>query len=175
MLKKAILHTISLGLMILAIYSCKKQETYPIIPEIKYEDFLLHYNSGINAYDWGVLRITFKDGDGDIGLRQNDVDPPYDFNFFIRLFEIKNGDTAEYIPVVYNPSTQTFDTVTFNQRIPMLTPLGPDKSISGEIEDTLYIFSPDYPLDTIFFEVYIRDRALHKSNTVYTPWMKLGN
>ncbi len=80
----------------------------------------------------GVLTITFKDGDGDIGLRQNEIDPPYDYNFFISLYEIKDGDSVEYIPVVYNPSTQTFDTLTFNQRIPMLTPAGPDKSISGK-------------------------------------------
>jgi hypothetical protein len=174
MLKKAFIYIVALGFLVLAVYSCKKQETYPIIPEIKFEDFLLHYNSGINAYDIGVLTITFKDGDGDIGLKQHELDPPYDYNFFISLYEIKNGDSAEYIPVIYNPSTQTFDTLTFNQRIPMLTPLGPDKSISGTIEDTLYIFSPDYPLDTVFFKVSIRDRALHESNTIYTPLMKLG-
>ena len=174
MLKKVFVHIIALGLLVLTIYSCKKQDPYPIIPEIKFEDFLLHYNPGINAYDIGVLRITFKDGDGDIGLRQNEVNPPYDFNLFISLYEIINGDSSEYLPVVYNPATQTFDTVTFNQRIPMLTPDGPDKSISGEIEDTLYVFSPDYALDTVFFKVFIRDRALHESNTVYTPLMKLG-
>lgn len=174
MLKKAFTYIVALGIMVLSVYSCTKEETYPIIPEIKFEDFLLHYNSGINAYDMGVLTITFKDGDGDIGLEQHELVAPYDYNLFISLYEIIDGDSAEYIPVVYNPSTQTFDTLTFNQRIPILTPTGADKSISGTIEDTLYIYSPDYPLDTVFFKVSIRDRALHESNTVYTPIMKLG-
>lgn len=175
MLKKLITNIILVAILAASIYSCEKEETYPIIPEIKFEDFLLHYNSGLNAYDKGVLTISFKDGDGDIGLKQHENDPPYDFNFFISLYEILGGDSVEYRPVVYNPSTQTFDTVTFNQRIPMLTPDGPNKSISGTIEDTLYIFSPDYQLDTIFFKVFIRDRALHESNVITTPLMKLGD
>lgn len=173
MIKRAVIHIITIGLLVFAIYSCEEPEIYPIIPEIKFEDFLLHYNSGINAYDRGVLKISFKDGDGDIGLQQWEQNPPYDYNFFISLYEIKNGDSVEYINVIYNPSTQTFDTITFNQRIPMLTPSGPEKSISGEIEDTLDVFNPDYQLDTVFFKVFIRDRALHESNTIVTPTMKL--
>jgi len=176
MLKRAFIHIIVFGIVIFTIYSCTKQETYPIIPEIKFEDFLLHYNSGINAYDMGVLTITFKDGDGDIGLKQFETEPPYDYNLFINIYEILNGDTVEFIPLIIDTSDTIpkIDTIIFHQRIPMLTPTGSDKSISGTIEDTLYIYSPDYPLDTIFIKVSIRDRALHESNAVYTPLMKLG-
>jgi len=130
----------------------------------------------LNAYDIGVLTITFKDGDGDIGLKQFETEPPYDYNLFINIYEILDGDTVEFIPIVIDNSDTIpkIDTIIFHQRIPMLTPAGPDKSISGTIEDTLYLYSPDYPLDTVFIKVSIRDRALHESNEVYTPLMKLG-
>jgi hypothetical protein len=161
--------------MVISIYSCEKKETYPIIPEIKFEDFLLHYNSNLNAYDKGILKMTFKDGDGDIGLKQHEKDPPYDYNLFITIYEILDGDTVEYIPVIIDNSDTIprYDTIILHQRIPMLTPDGPNKSISGEIEDTLDIYNPFYQLDTVFFEFFIRDRALHESNVITTPLMKL--
>lgn len=106
----------------------------------------------------GVLKFSFKDGDGDIGLEQYEQEPPYDYNLFITLYEIQNGDSVEIDPPL-----------TLNQRIPILTPDGNDKSIRGEIEDTLIIYDPSSAFDTIYLELYILDRALNQSNTISTP------
>ncbi|MCD4791393.1 MAG: hypothetical protein K8R37_15470 [Bacteroidales bacterium] len=145
-------------------YSCKKMEEYPVIPAIEYENFIKLYNS-----DRGVFKISFTDGDGDIGLTQNDTLPPYEYNLFITYYEIHYGDTVEVILTKYNHETGQYDTLTFNGRIPMLTPEGSNKSIKGEIEDTLFIYNYSSDFDTIMFDAYIVDRALNKSNIIQTP------
>jgi hypothetical protein len=168
MSKKGIAYLIVLVLLSAISWSCLKEEEYPIVPEIKFEDFILLLNTQTNIIERGVLKISFKDGDGDIGLYQSDVDPPYDFNLFIDYFEIQNKDTVR----VYQVDPISGDTSTFNARIPLLTPKGSDKSIKGEIEDTLFIYDPTSAFDTIMFKVYLVDRALHKSNVIQTPLIR---
>ena len=145
--------------------SCNDEETYPIIPEIQYEDFVLLYNPTTGLIERGVLKISFKDGDGDIGLRQGETDPPYDYNLFITYYEIQNRDTVE----VHIIDPVSGDTANFHARVPILTPEGNNKSIKGEIEDTLFVYNPYSDFDTIMYSVYLVDRALHKSNVIQTP------
>ncbi|MBC8489685.1 MAG: hypothetical protein H8D45_27005 [Bacteroidetes bacterium] len=151
------------------VYSCKKMEEYPVIPAIEYEDFIKLYNPSQGIFDRGVFKISFTDGDGDIGLTQNDTLPPYEYNLFITYYEIQYGDTVEVVLTKYNHETGQYDTLTFNGRIPILTPQGSNKSIKGEIEDTLFIYNYSSDFDTIMYDAYIVDRALHKSNVVQTP------
>jgi hypothetical protein len=120
----------------------------------------------------GVLRFSFADGDGNIGLLATDTLPPYDYNLFVTYFERQNGVFKEIFlvtPNYINDSTIVYDTATFNGRIPILMPAGKNKAISGEIEDTLFVNNPLSAFDTIMFEVYIQDRKLNKSNTIQTP------
>lgn len=139
--------------------SCSKKEEYPIIPEIEFLGMTKLYDPVLQRYDRGVLDISFKDGDGDIGLFENQTEPPY--NFYVKYFELQNGSETRVV---------IYDTNEFNARIPVLTPSGSVKAIKGEIEDTLNIFNMLSPFDTIKFEVYLVDRELHKSNTVSTGW-----
>lgn len=141
--------------------SCMEKEEYPVVPEIKFESLFRIYNPATMVYDRGILKISFKDGDGDIGLNDNEVLPPYDYNFYIRYYELQNGDTVRVI---------ISDSNEFNARIPVLTPEGVNKSIKGEIEDTLFIYNYQSAFDTVRFDAYILDRALHKSNVVTTGW-----
>lgn len=165
MTKRLTTYGLLLSFLAITLMSCLRDEDYPIIPEIQYEDFVLLFNTQTQIIERGVLRISFKDGDGDIGLYQTDTAPPFDFNLFIKYFEIQNKDTVEIFLV--DPASG--DTSTFNARIPILTPTGSNKSIKGEIEDTMFIYDPTSSFDTIMFEVYLMDRALHKSNVVTTP------
>ncbi len=151
--------------LLVVLASCRDEETYPIIPQIQYEDFVLLYNPVTGIIERGVLKISFKDGDGDIGLKQNETDPPYDYNLFITYYEIQNGDTVE----VYLVDPVSGDTANFHARVPVLTPEGNNKSIKGEIEDTLFVYNPNSDFDTIMYSIYLKDRALHKSNVIQTP------
>ena len=166
--KKSITYTLLFTVLLIFFSGCNNEEDYPIIPEIEFEDFILLLNTQTNIIERGVLRISFRDGDGDIGLTEADTAKPYDFNLFIDYFEIQNKDTVP----VYLVDPISGDTSTFNARIPVLTPKGSDKSIKGEIEDTLFIYDPTSSFDTIMFRVYLMDRALHKSNVVETPLIR---
>lgn len=141
--------------------SCQEKETYPVIPEIEFDQFVKIWNPQLMLFDRGVFAISFKDGDGDIGLWDSDTAAPYDYNLFINYYELQNGDSVR---VVISDSNE------FNARVPILTPLGSNKSISGVIEDTLFMYNFQSTFDTIMFDAYLVDRELHKSNKINTGW-----
>ena len=146
--------------------SCVKQESFSIIPEISFREFVRVFDTGQYAVR-GILSFYFQDGDGDIGLNPWDTFPPYDpagqyfYNLVISYFEKQNGTWVEVILV---PS--------YSARIPVLTPENPGKAIKGFIVDTL-ILNPAPVFDTIRFDVLIYDRALHQSNLISTPEIPL--
>ena len=145
------------------LFSCMKKESYSVVPEINFAGYYNVFDSTKVAKK-GVLTISFQDGDGDIGLNSWDLNPPFDsssvyfYNYYIDLYEKKNGvfvkDTTLTTPLRY--------------RIPDLTPDDPNKAIKGIIVDTLPL-NPKPVYDTIQFSMFIYDRALHKSNVVFTP------
>jgi hypothetical protein len=155
--------------------ACKKVKKFPDIPRIEYMGFEKIYNPDLELYDRGVLSFSYEDGDGDIGLNSGDTMPPFDpnseyhYNLIITFFEMQNGQLTEVPILWFNPETEEFDTLSLSARIPNLTPSGINKSISGEIYDTLFIYNFNSSYDTIQFEAYIIDRALNKSNTISTP------
>jgi len=150
-------------MLLLLASSCLKREEYPIEPQIEYKNFIKYLNeSGIE--DKGTLIFTFTDGDGDIGLSEGDTFAPYNkegdyyYNLYIFYKELRNGViTPIDIPI------------PFHTRLPVITPSGNNKAIKGEMEVKLDIFNPLSTFDTICFDFYLVDRALHKSNTVTTP------
>jgi len=154
---------IGLTLPLLMVASCIKEEQYPIEPVIEYQGFSVLPD--VNGNDSiGMLSLTYTDGDGDIGLFDTDTVEPYKYNYFLRLFYMKNGSPVELVPA--DPS------LGFNARIPILTPAGKNKNIKGEINRDLELYYawPQLGSDTIGFEIYIKDRALHSSNIIQTPF-----
>lgn len=146
----------------LTISACQSFEEYPVVPHIEFESFaVIKNNQGIDSL--GFLTISYTDGDGDIGLREGDTLPPYDINFYLDLYQYLDDSLRKFI----FPDTN----VNFNARIPDLTPSGVNKAIKGDIEYEfeLYQMVPFLESDTIAFEIYILDRALHQSNVIMTP------
>ena len=142
--------------------SCMKKEVFPDIPQIAFQGFTTQFDTGIYAKR-GFLAISFKDGNGDIGLRPNQKEPPFDtgsiyyYNYIIDYYEKQNG---VFIKVALDPP--------YNARIPYLTPDDPNKAIKGIIVDTL-LLNPMPVYDTVKFKFFIYDRALNKSNVDSTP------
>jgi hypothetical protein len=157
-------HFLMVALMVsgLLLTSCMEKEVYPVVPEIAFQSFIMQYDTGMYAKR-GFLTISFKDGDGDIGLLASQVWPPFDtgsiyyYNYIIDYYEKQNGT---YVKVDLNPP--------YNARIPYLTPNDPNKAIKGIIVDTL-ILNPFPVYDTVKFKFFIYDRALHQSNVDSTP------
>jgi len=163
--------------IIFSLGQCKKTEISSEIPQIEFKSagFLKSLDGKDSML---VITITYKDGDGDLGLNQTDTfapfNPvtdslgkslnPYYQNLHINYFEKYEG----IFSVVTNPFNVS-DTLAYAFRFESLTPEGRHKSIRGDIEVKI---SPNaYPTaqDTTMYEVYIYDRALHKSNLVKSP------
>lgn len=148
-------------MLLIIIQGCRKDEEFSVIPEIEFMSFTKIKKNGLDYQ--GVLEFSFKDKDGDIGLKEEDTLPPYDYNLYLTYFEKVAGEFVEY----EFPDT----TIPTHGRIPYLTPEGQNKTIKGVIQDTIFIndFDTTNIYDTLRFEFYILDRALHKSNIIVTP------
>lgn len=159
---------IGLIVIFIGITSCSKEYDYPKEPVLSYKNFFYVSNES-GEVTHGILVLEFTDGDGDIGLGQEDTLPPYHvdgdyyYNFFIDLYTKEGGN---YVKVEYpDPS------FSFHSRIPPILFSGKSKAIKGELEYTfdLLIMKPFLESDTIMIETYIVDRALNHSNVVRTP------
>ncbi len=142
--------------------SCIKEEEYPKEPNIEFGGFATAKD--ITGKDsMGIITISYTDGDGNIGLFAWDTVEPMKYNFYLKFMELVNNELVEIEPVD--------STLTFNARIPLLTPAGRNKNIKGDIKMYLELYFARQILksDTIAFEIYIRDRDLNNSNVIKTP------
>jgi len=142
--------------MFIAMESCNRPE-YPIEPELTFKSHKLIVDADTLTAGC-VLIFEFTDGDGDIGSNEDGVT-----NLFVDYFEIQNGIPTQ----VTNPLDSTI--INFNSRIPVITPKGANKSISGTISDTIHLIGSTSLFDTIMFSIYLEDRAMHRSNTIESP------
>jgi len=146
---------------------CKREVTFPPEPAITFKEFKKLGN------DSAQIIISFTDGDGDIGLAQDDTFPPHNngskdyYNFFMRYYyKDTNGNFVPYL--AYLNTDTVLDTLDFNYRVPYLTQNGQKESLTGDIIITMQPF-PIYYVNghqTIRYEIYIRDRELNQSNKV---------
>ncbi len=139
------------------ICSCTKIQTFSPEPEITYKSFRVvdtvekEYNLKV-----GYLSFRFIDGDGDIGWEDGDdlpPDNPEGLNLFFTTYEMIDG---EFVKVP--------DSLSYS--IPYLKNEGPNKVVKGEIKVKI-TYVDDY--DTIMYEFFMIDRALHQSNIESTP------
>ncbi len=133
-------------------WGCKKEDTYPITPVITFKKLDKFQNvSGMDSLE---LLFSFTDGDGDIGANKGDTT---NRDVFVKIFELKNGVFEEFInlaaPLEYN--------------IPYLEPRGNNVSLKGDIKINIE-YNIVQPNDTIYYELYIKDRARHSSNVITT-------
>jgi hypothetical protein len=149
--------------------ACRKPEIYSDVPEIS-DGRLEKYEYVLNEKDEEGVKLifSFKDGDGDIGLNEEDIFPPYDdpknFNLFIDYYEKQNG---EFVKIDWELNNNG-DTVPFmlNARFPRLSKQ-PKESIDGEITHFIPKFYPNTSKsDTMKLVFYIVDRKLNKSNVL---------
>ncbi|MCO6461663.1 MAG: hypothetical protein J5I59_09680 [Saprospiraceae bacterium] len=144
------------GLIFSVNWSCLKAPEYPDEPVI---DFISLSKNVVKQsqfnQDSTYITFSFTDGDGDLG--DNDS-----VNIFL------TDQRTKINPTLF--------------KIPFLSQNAGAKGISGEIKLRVYseccIYpngetpcypSTTYPTDTLVYSIYIKDRAGHKSNIIYTP------
>ena len=117
-----------------------------------------------------ILNVYFQDGDGDIGLEPEDVDPPFDFgspyyhNFPVTY--LVPDSLGEYVPLI-NPNTMRIYE-SQHDRIPNLTPTGKYKGIDGELEILLSANPALLNIPKLKLSFHLQDRSLNVSNTITT-------
>ena len=152
---KAFSKIVFILVLVSVLFTCKKNENFSDIP---YLEFIGHtikdsVDALGNLTKICELHLYFTDGDGDIGLFDEDTIAPFDYNIFVNYFEMDN-DSLQQINV--NPP--------YHIRIPNLTPTGQNKSLKVDVKydvDITYRNS-----DTIKFELKLFDRALNESEWV---------
>ncbi|RLD48880.1 MAG: hypothetical protein DRI94_11900 [Bacteroidetes bacterium] len=158
-------HFLFIILILLVFFSCKKPQTYSEIPNLEYKSFELKDTIDLldNKIKSGILTVSFTDGDGDIGLNPSDTLTPFDtssiyyYNLYIDVYKMQN-DTLVFQDLQ----------VPLRYRIQDLTPLGQNKTLKGKIKVSInYNYYENN--DTFKYNIYIYDRALHKSNVIETP------
>ncbi len=113
-----------------------------------------------------ILKLYFNDRDGDIGTQpasNPDTCDQESYNLFIRYFEKTGSSYTEILP---RDTCQPFHNI-----LPYLTPEGQNKVLEGEINATFsfFAFPKNAGVDSVKFEVQLRDRANHYSNIVSSP------
>lgn len=163
--------SILLFLVVISLGACRNQddptEQYPTVPEISLSVTEIRENALVDSV---YIEIEYLDGDGDIGLKSNEVLPPgtddstFSKNLFIEYYELRDS-------VFVKVPTSEFaeDTLRYYFRIPFLTPTSKNKAIKGTIGSSIALpTEPENRRKVIKYTVQIVDRALNKSNIVET-------
>lgn len=138
-------------------FGCVKPPDYPIEPVIEFMNIDKNFMSqGLQDNDFVLATITFTDGDGDLGSEDDSVS--------IVITDLRDNSVN-----------------TSATRLPMVPEQGAGNGISGEITFRLFQTccipppefqrgpcapNPDFPVDTLEYEVYIVDRAGNESNHI---------
>lgn len=148
-----------IGLMVLA--ACFKKKKFSETPAIQFQEFVRHGDSA-------KIKISFQDGDGDIGLNENEVTGPfapgskYHYNLYMVYYE--KDDVLGWIP----GKDFNGDSIVFKNRIrPIYS--GKKKAIEGNLVATVepLFYNPfSDESDTIKYRIKLIDHALHESEWV---------
>jgi hypothetical protein len=162
-LKSIVKHIAVIICVILLFAGCKKQLKYSKIPYIEFQSFKVvrnQQNPLSTVYgDTVIVNIKYQDGDGDLGLANNDTSSAND-NYIMNVYSKVNG---VFYPLIFDPS--------FNGKFPKLTTDNSVGPIDGVLSRGLFIEygAPIVQNDTLMFEITIWDRARNESNTIRTP------
>ena len=99
------------------------------------------------------LNISFTDGDGDLGGNGKDNDS---LNIF--LLDKRSNQITERFRSPYIPEQGTRNGISGDMRILLFTTCC---NVIPPCEKSL-----SKPIDTLIYEIYIKDRAGHKSNVI---------
>ncbi len=151
-----------LAILLLILSSCFDNPNYPDEPVLTYTSFTIEGDSADLSFD-------FTDGNGDIGLSESQVDPPYNqgsyyyYNLYVQYWE--KDDVLGWVPG-YDSNG---DSIIFKYRIKPILEGNKEKALRGNISVSIepIFYNPTSPnSDTIRYRFQLIDRALNKSEWV---------
>lgn len=163
---KSLKFIIAIGALTVLSQSCLKSGEFPPEPRMEYLSFT-------NDPQDAIMKFTFTDGDGNVGLDNQDTLPPFNatnepvnkfhWNLWIKYYEKIDGVWYEYqsddpdAPLYLDPNA------TFS-RIPRLDPEGQNKALEGEVIIDMTGWFPLTAADTVQYGVILVDRDQNLSN-----------
>ena len=141
-------------------WGCKKEQSAPVPPIITFLEANLSEDK-----TYSIVTFEFFDGDGDLGLRQNENGGNFEFNLFVDYYEKENGIWKLKSPVItWNSSENKYDTTELHLRVPFIENKT-NEPLKGETRVELFFNTFAVP-DTFKYEITLKDRALNSSNTI---------
>lgn len=140
--------------------SCVEIENPSDIPEVIYTAHEAEYcTDELNNQNKCItLSFKLKDGDGNIGLTENDTTDPftgiYQHNFYYDVLIYKQGEFIDW---------QGLDINYFD--IPYIEPEGQNKILIADIDIDISFPVSTLNYDTLMLSFFVYDRALNQSNT----------
>ncbi len=178
-----------LALLAAGLGGCLKAPEYSTTPSISNNNVRVSrfnpVNPGETRRDSIYITINYQDGDGDLGLSEQESKvAPYAYqnadgtinkfnnNYFIEPLVKHPGSTRYESPIILPNGGGPLALGAFNGRFEHITGLtdSKDAPIKGTLTRTLSLGYGDYfnAGDSVRFNVSIADRALHVSNVVRT-------
>jgi hypothetical protein len=174
----------------LSLSSCLNAPDYPDTPSIDFNSLTVVRSkpAGQTETDELNFAIDFRDGNGDLGLSDDDIKVApwnqttggpnrrgYAFNYFIQPYK-RTGTAPNYTWVKFiNPGGMEGE---YDGRFLRLSePDARPAPLKGTLRYKLPLDingAPFYPGDVLRFEISIMDRGLHRSNVITTTEVKLG-
>jgi len=153
-----------LAIFILLLTSCFENPNYPDQPIVTYKSFVIENDSADFSFD-------FTDGNGDIGLSDDEVAPPYNlgsyyyYNLYVQYYE--KDDILGWVP----GKDLAGDSIIFKYRIKPIIDGGKEKPLKGTITVSIepIFYNPTSPdSDTIRYRIQLIDRDLNMSDWVFS-------
>lgn len=188
MLRIRVLSTLLAAATLALATACEEAPDYPEEPSIEFKSLTaerVNPTDGNTPYNIITLTISYKDGDGDLGLSEDDRKSPpfndtrpnsyneYHFNYLVKLYWFNNA-TQQF--ELYNVPFLSYDGA-FPR---LLKDTDKPQPIRGDIvyqpggTSGLTITTPQFrPGNRIKYQVQIIDRAQHKSNVLMTDELVL--
>jgi hypothetical protein len=150
--------------------SCYKEPSFALQPNIEFQGIQKEVRIDVFTAankDSVVIGVKFQDGDGDLGLAENEksiAQQNNDYNYLVKTFRKKNGVFAQANSLIslsgYFPRLKNDDKV------------GPIEGILYYTVEFPHPFTPKN--DTLKFEIQVKDRSGNISNAVETDEVVLN-
>ena len=154
----------------LCIFSCSEIKSYSDIPEINFMQLILENRKDDldEIFKKAVLTFSFIDGEGNIGMRPQDIDDKDGIIGRVHYKWYKKITDNNYEEYQF-PNKSITNTMEIPYSKVMDKSEAQNKTLKGTIELELNTPENKSGMDTMYVEFYILDRKANKSNDERTP------
>jgi hypothetical protein len=129
--------------------SCFDPPDFPVVPTIEFND--IFFRDVATGADTLVLRIRFRDGDGDVGLNPNEFGTPQNPTAFAQVFYFEEGTNQRFTSLVTNRRLVNFRSRRLAPGYDTLPPfIHPFNCLNWQL--VLNNATPPRVVDTVYFQ-----------------------